>query len=343
MSLFPLWDRAISVRSGFGCRDNILLSHSRPEAGAFFSAGLEASAFRLAEDGSHLSFLLTADNNHYFSASQVNDESLALAQVQFRKPFATEWQAQFPLEYFYQNQIVDVSATEVDLRTIEVEAHNVQFTPSLRRNVGTASWLELSAPVARRIYLDPLDSFWEGGPKLTFGRSYGRKSEWTIGYSFLERAYDSRTQTTSTSANVNGTTLEFRQHKFEIASAHFWDEARRWRSLTKFSYRLNADNGSGYFDYGRWQVSEQIRFRAKNWELLGEIRLGHYQFDTQTVSDTDSSKRHLSELIWHVRAERQFHKHLTRYADFEQEHAFSNQPIERYRVNTVSGGVIVEF
>ena len=90
-------------------------------------------------------------------------------------------------------------------------------------------------------------------------------------------------------------------------------------------------------------MSEQLRFRSKVWELLAEVRFGNYLFDVQTVSSTDLSERELADLIWHLRAERQFNKHLKGYVDFEQGHSFSNQSVERYVVNTVSGGVILGF
>jgi hypothetical protein len=343
MSLFPLWDHSLNVRTGFGWRDNVLLSHRHQRSSAFLSAGLEGTAFRLAEDGTQLSFLLTADDNRYLSVPQVDDELLVLSQALLRKPFASEWQATASMEYFYQDQVLDVSATEVNLRTIDVKGHNVQFTPALRRNMAGAGWLEISTPVARRIFREPLDSYWEGGPKMTFGHPYGRKSEWTIGYSFVERPYDTRPETTATGRPVPSTSLDFRQHKLEAASWHFWDEARHWRTVTKLSYRLNEDNGSGYFDYGRAQLSEQLRFRTKAWELLAEARFAHYLFDQQIVSATDRSKRQLAEFIWHLRAERQFTKWLRGYLDFEQERSLSNQPVERYTVNTISGGVVWQF
>lgn len=343
MSLFPLWDRSFSVRTGFGYKDNVLLSHNDPRRSAFASAGFEASVFRLAEDGTLLNLLFTADDNYYFSVPELNDELLVMTAVQLKKPFASDWQATFSLDYFYQDQVLDVSATETNLTAIEVEGHSVQFTPALRRNFGEAGWLELSAPVARRIFREPLDDFWEAGPKLTFGHPYGRKSEWTMSYSFTDRPYDTRTETDSMGVPRPGTDLEFQQHKLEIASWHHWDEQRRWRTVTKLSYRINEDNGSGYFDYGRVQISEQLRFRAKPWELLAEIRFGHYFYDVQRVSLTDRSHRRLSDLVWRLRAERQFLKWLKGYVDFEQEWSLSNQPLERYNVNTVSGGLIWEF
>ena len=82
MSLFPLWDRSFSVRTGFGFKDNVLLSHSNPQQSAFFSAGFEASVYRLAEDGTEFNFLFTADDNYYFSVPQLDDELLVLTAVQ---------------------------------------------------------------------------------------------------------------------------------------------------------------------------------------------------------------------------------------------------------------------
>ena len=63
----------------------------------------------------------------------------------------------------------------------------------------------------------------------------------------------------------------------------------------------------------------------------------------QTVSDTDLRKRHRTDLTLALRGERQLAKHVRLYAQYDYERTDSNSALDEYTVNTVSGGVAVEF
>jgi hypothetical protein len=106
-----------------------------------------------------------------------------------------------------------------------------------------------------------------------------------------------------------------------------------------------VDNLHGYFDYERYSVSQEIRFQTAAWELIAEARLSNYRYPVQTVSDDDLDprKRRRSELTVTLRGERQIAKHVRLYAQYDYERTDSNAAFDEYTVNTVSGGVAVEF
>jgi hypothetical protein len=142
---------------------------------------------------------------------------------------------------------------------------------------------------------------------------------------------------------VTNTVRTVAQHDITGAWKHYWDAARRWRTATKLGYRDSSDDFSGYFDYERYSVSQEVRFQTATWEITAEARLSHYRYPVQTVSDTDLRKRERSDLTLALRGERQITKHIRLYAQYDYERTDSNSALDEYTVNTVSGGVAVEF
>ena len=132
-------------------------------------------------------------------------------------------------------------------------------------------------------------------------------------------------------------------HEVQFGWRHFWDAKRHWRSSTRLGYRHSVENVSGYFDYDRYELVHQVRFKTERWELSAEGRLAHYRFPVQTVSNADPEKRRRTDLRATLRAERQLTAHLRLYAHYEYERSDSNQILDEYAVNTFSTGFSVEF
>jgi hypothetical protein len=57
----------------------------------------------------------------------------------------------------------------------------------------------------------------------------------------------------------------------------------------------------------------------------------------------DPSKRRRSDWTLHLRVERQLLPHVKGFAEYDREQSLSNVSIEEYTVNTVSGGLMVEY
>ena len=354
-TLLPKWEPSFSVRAGGGYRDNVTLAStgSATESSPFFRSGLELAAFHPPWKGTEITLFLDAEDTRYFSSRSVDDEQTVFAQGEIKHQWLNDWQAGVAVDGSYQNQVVDI--TENDLagaqvlstnHAVLVRGESVAVRPSVRRDLSEKTWLAFEFPVIRQWYELPLDDQWEGGPAITYGVAYGHGSEVTFAYDYVYREYDTAPLRTRSGDPTNGVRA-IDQHEFRWAWKHHWDEDRRWRTTVKAGYRNATDNGSGYYDYDRVSASAALRWRKHPWELTAEVRYAHYQFPVQTVGSLllngDPEKRRRSDWSLHLRAERQLMPHLKAFAEYDREQAISNVSIEEYSVNTVSGGVMVEY
>ena len=121
---------------------------------------------------------------------------------------------------------------------------------------------------------------------------------------------------------------------------HRWDEQRHWTTTTKVGWLYNQDNGSGYFDYDRLQLTQKLRWRQGAWEIAGGARLGWYY---HRVQKEGSEHRERSYVTLDLRVERRLGKHCFVYAMGERDWNWSNDPLDEYNDWMASAGVGVEF
>jgi hypothetical protein len=340
--LLPGWEHAFTVRSGGGYKDNVTLSHAAPVASPFVGAGAEAFFHRLTLDGPQYTLLAGGDYNRYLDAPGAENEALAYARAQAKLLFGDTAEASLAGDYYFQHQVLDVSVTETNLEAVLVTGHAFTARPGGRLNLGRQYWLSLEIPVTCQWYADPLDDYLETGPRLYFGRTYGHLSEVSLGYELTWRGYDSLA-TDAQGYAVPDTHRRYWQQEARLVWRHYFDEPRHWRASTKLGYKMNRDNAAGYFDYDRVGGWQQFRYRAGRWELTAEAGVAYYRYLTQTVSPTDLRKRERTRVTAGVRCERTLVKSLKLVAAYEYERTLSNDPIETYSVNTVSGGLSWEF
>lgn len=337
------WDKSFNLRASGGYNDNLLLSSVAKESSYFINGGLDFTFFRLPLDGREFTLFLNSDYTWYPQGRQVDHEQFAVAFSHFKLDLTPAWNAGLDLQYIYQDQVIDTSITETNSSPTLVQGHGITARPSVRRELPQGFWLAANAGVTRWFYKAPLDDYWEGGPQLSAGRDYGFKSSFSLSYHWTLRAYDTREQVTLNGAVVLGTSLEFTQNELEAALRHNFDAQRHWRSATKFGVLWNDDNGSGYFNFVRYQISEQLRYVAKSWELKAHAKFSHYDFTRQTASAADFSSRQKDILGCGLRGEKTLLPALKLFAEFAYERSLANRATDEYTVNKVSAGVDWEF
>jgi hypothetical protein len=246
-------------------------------------------------------------------------------------------------QYFAQSQVLDLSITETNREASEARGHTLTLEPALRVNLPRQHWLSFGGVGTRQFYAEPLDDYWEGGPKLGLGRDYGRTSTVSLNYSPSWRFYDSDEARAADGTSIPGTQRRRLQHDTRLNWRHHWDEAKHWRSTIALGGRWNEENGGGYSDYTRWGAMAQLRYRVKSWEVELEGRVARYEYSTQTVSDTDLSLRRRTDWSVALRIERELSKHLRLSGRFEREQTHSNDSLEEYHVNTLSAALQWEF
>lgn len=338
-----LWDVSVNVRVGAGYKDNVTLSRFGAEASPALMSGLDLLVFRLPTDGAELSFMFSGDDTRFLSAQRTDKEQTFFALGQLKADCASGWGGGLAVEYLYLDQVLDASTLDYGTGSIQARGHGLILSPTICRRLGAASTLELAFPVNRYYYVWPLDDYWEGGPRLALKHEYGWRSELEVSYELARRLYDNRWQASAAGELLPDTGLEFLLQRAQAAWRHHWDQNRHWRSTTKLGVEINQDNGSGYFDYRRYFVSEQLRFRAGGWELRARGALSFYDYALQTVSATNPAKRNKMLLTASFRAEKSLAKKLKLFAEFEHERALANITYDAYRGNTVCCGLDWEF
>jgi len=348
--LLPLWDTVYTLRSGFGYKDNVFLSHTDAQGSTFVSGGGDVMILRVSPTGPQYNFFASGDANHYFSTSSSHNEYTAFAQAQVENEFTTSFKGSLAAEYFYQDQVLDVSFIDpsipngsVTTQSEPVRGHTITARPAVRLDLPQKLWLALESPLTFQYYQEPLDDYWTTGAKLTLGWAYGHNSRLTLSYEPGWRYYANDEALTETGAIIPGTQRKRFQQDALLTWRHYWDEAKHWRTTTKFGGRRAEENGGGFSDYTMYLASAQIQFRAARWEISGEARARWYDYDNQTVSPTDSTKLKRTDWILAGRIEREITTHVKFIIGFEREATTSNDPLESYTVNTASGSLQFEF
>lgn len=341
-SLF--WDATGNLRTGVGYKDNLLLSDISPEESGFFRTEAEVMLLRLPLDGHEFFFLGYGEDIRYFSGDEVDSEQVAFGLARYLRQLGQNWKVGTSLQYMFQDQVFDASLTETNRSSVQARGHSFRVTPAARLDMKGRTWVELEAIAGRQLFAEPLDDYWEPGARLTGGKQYGHKSEVSLSYEITRRRYDVRVPYTASGIpEEGGGDLSYLQQEAALRLRHNWDKAKRWQTTSKLSYYHSADNGSGYFDYHRYQVSQQARRQEEKWQVTGQARLSYYDYPVQTVSPDDGSLRYRLSLVMELRGEVKLTKHFKVFGQYENESNWANTSYDQYNVNVVCGGIDFEW
>ena len=340
----PLWNYAAELRGGFGYKDNVLLSHTNTQGSAFWMSSAELMIFRLPTHGWQFNFFADASDARYFNSPDVDNEQTALAAAQLSKDFGHGWESTLSLNYLYQNQVFDYSANYYSNQSSvgKILGHTLMPRWALRKNLG-AFWIEGEASGTRQWLDEPLDSYWQIGPRAVAGYGWGRGSELAVSYQYARLDYDNREQVDVQGAAVTNTVLALNTHLAELCLTHYLDEKRHWQTGTAFGYEVSLDNGWGFYDYDNYRLSQQVRYRDQNWEITARARVSHYQYAIQTVSDTDTELRYKTMVSFGLRVERKLAKHLKAHASYSWDRSLSNLEFDDYQASVIAGGLALMF
>lgn len=339
-----LWQQMYSVRGGMGYKDNPTLSSTAPKGSAFWFAGGDAMLFRLPSGGWTVTALGSVDNLSYLDKTiGVENEQSAVAMVQAAKELGNGWKTGLGSTYMYQDQVLDVSASEgSELAVAEVLGHTLTGRWFLRKDL-KPYWLEAEATAARMWMSAPIDSSWTAGPRLTLGRAFGPRTQISATWQWIQTAYDTRGKTDSAGVEIPDTTLRFGAHSVGVAWSQTWDDKARWRTSTGIGVDLNTDNSSGYFDSRQYRFAEGLVFSAGTWKVSVNIGLSYLDCPVQAVSLDDPALRRKTAISGGGHVEKGFGKHVAVFANYTYERSLSNAAYDHYIANAVSSGVEFRF
>lgn len=339
-----LWSRDIVVRFGLGYKDNVLLSPLLQQGSAFFTSGMDLTVLRLPLDGLEFTFSITGDDTRYWKAPDgVKGEDLWLASAQFQKYLLNEWRVGTEVRYIYADQVLEELAMTGGVSAVQAKGSTLGLRPFVRRDLNTNCWVQLEAPVTREWWQSPLDPDWKYGLQGLLGCSYGYHSECTFtcgGFYIPHSVWLARD---AAGNELPGLRLALWRQVFEFKWEHEWDPRQRWCSTTKAGLQADLDNGGGYFDYNRYSLSEELRFRTPDWEIKAGAGVSYLDFLVQAVTAPPGPTLNLALLDCSLRVERRLYKTLRGFASYEHEQGLSNDPESTYHAEVVSAGMSWEF
>lgn len=300
--------------------------------------------WRIPIDGTEVYTLLSASDTRFLEDVDVDKEQTLFLLNQVKHEWNERWTAGAELQYYYLDQVLDVSTLESEnLNALPLKAHTLTFQPMVERKL-TSRWsLMMAGVVDRQFFSDPLDDYWEWGPLLEATLDYGHRSEFTVSYEFAHRLHDTREKVSRTGFRIPGSRLEYYQNEIEFGLKHYWDKERKWRTWTKAGYERNDDNGSGYYDLNRFKFRQEVRYREKNWEISSRASLLYYDYDHQQVSRTDPSSRYKTGLVLSIKGERNITEEFKLFCEVEHEKSLSNRQSNEYDATKFLAGIDLEF
>jgi hypothetical protein len=341
-NLQPLavWDTTARVTAGLGYRENVLRSSIAPESSAFFNTSVDASFMRFTESGAYVTFFVLFDDTQYFDAPSVDYERFFSATLQAAAPIGPNDELGGQGNYLYQHQVVDLSETETLRSRMLVDGYTYMLRPYWKHTFDGSWAFQVEPEIVRQLYSGDISGYWAPAAGVRLIRSYGHRSELSLYGQAKYIEYDSREEFDSAGLAIPNTSLVYQQKEAGGQWRHNFDKERHWRTTSRLSYMSSQDSGSGYFDYSRSQVSQQLRWKNARWEIKSGARLGWYNYPEQKVGSEHFER---SSIALDVRIERRLGKHWLLYSLAEHEWSMSNDALEQYNNWMVGGGAGYEF
>jgi hypothetical protein len=341
-----LWSDQISVFSGLGYKDNVLLSPFNPHGSAFVVNGLDAVIIRLPLDGWKVEGTISGEDRQYWRDVGTSSEDLFIAGLRLQREWVEGWQAGLELRGLYENRVLDISPQPRVPATVLVRGESFTVQPSLRKDLVSGWWLQLEMPVSRYWLASPLDDYWEFGPVVTAGYDIGKRSEITLNDGVTYQNHNAWVAYADPNGNLPlPQKLEIFQNQTELAWRQYWDAHLRWQTFTHLVFDSLEDNGGGYFNEYQYQVLQDLRWQTADWLIKGSVALSYEDYPVQGVGKLNGQTlyRDLWDLSGEV--ERRLYKRLKVYAKLEYQRAISNEVLDAqdYHATTVSGGLRWEF
>ena len=335
-----LWDEKLSLSSGLGYKDNVLLSAFHPQGSGFFVNGLDFMIVRAPLDGWQVVGSLIGDDIRYWRNVGPGSEDSFISSLRIQRDLAGGWQASLEARGLYENQVLDISTSQGVPATALVKGYGITAQPSVRKDLQSGVWLQVAIPVTRWFFESPLDDYWETGPVASAGYEFGQRSDLSLSYGGSYQSHDKWVALNAFGRPLSPL-LVIWQQRAEIAWHAYWDEHHRWRSSTRLIFAYREDNGGGYFNYYQYQVIEELRWHTADWEIKGSAQFAYEDYPVQGTGILNGQTLYRKLLDFSLGVERRLFKHWKACAKLEYQDVLSNEGghAGNYTAMTVTGGL----
>jgi hypothetical protein len=318
-----LWDEQVSVSSGLGYKENVLLSAFDPRGSAFVVNGLDLMVLRLPLDGWQVVGLLVGDDIRYWRNVGTDSEDSLLSSIRIQREWPDGWRAALEWRGLYEKQVLDITTQEGAPATALVEGYGITARPSVRKDFQAGWWLQVEMPITRWYFRAPLDDYWEFGPVVTLGYDLGKYSALTVSYG---ASYQQHAEWLALDRYRRPLLqhLEMFQDRTELAWNQDWDAHKHLHSSTRLIFADNEDNGGGYFNYDQYQIVQDLRWQTADWQVKAAAQQVYELYPVQDIGVHNGQllNRHLLDLS--LEMERRLFKRWKAFGKVQYQRGHSN-------------------
>jgi len=336
----PKWSPVLTLEAGLGVKENVALSPVRPETSPLLRTLIDLIVLRDNSDGLE-AFVYGSWEDFRYNDSEVDKEQTGLLMVEFKKEFESGWDLSWNGQYIYQNQVLDLSTDFAIPNTLRIEGNTFLTSAAARRYLPKRFWAEGRFELGRQDFISPLDDYWEYTPRFELAK-WWKQNHVAMSYQFTDRPYDNRAEPDGNGLDILGTQLEYNVHRLELEWKQNWGTNDVWRSTTKVRREVSTDNGTGYFKFRRWRISEKVRYKRDKWTVTAEASWSPFVYPNQEAVLGLIERRKRTDWGFSLRLDRLINKYWRGYLAYDWEKSDSNQTSSTYSVNIVHAGLVFE-
>ena len=334
LAALPKWSTSVAVKTGYGFKDNLLLSHVGEERSAFARGSMEFLLLRVPQGSFDYMVFAELEGTHYFTAKTSDRDAKVWVRTEPAYRLGESVKLSLPVTGYYYDQVFDVSDTDVDRRVAELKVRGGMIGPVARWDFLPTWSIEAQAVGQRKRYDDGANDGHIGEGVATLG---WRRHDWLevrVSGARRWRDYDRRTQYSAAGRELAGTTLKIAERDLEARFDVTWDTAAHWQTSTRVNRVHYGDNGSGYFNYREQKIGQDVEWRNDAWLVRIAGSASRVDFSVQTVGlGTEPPARITDDFTAGIHAERKLTSRWTVYGSYSWERSRSNDVFASYVVN----------
>lgn len=340
--LGPAWVWGVTVRAGAEWRDNVLLSPVSPTARTLLRSQLESYLWRRpAGQWEWLGFLNGDVGRLLDPLPELAGEQEWFAHAEGRWTPRPGWRVSLTAQSYYQDQVLDLSATETERFVARMRVRGwrggADLTVPLPRDL---AWV-LGGKAHRSDYADFLEDFTEeeGHTALRWrsDRGEGRSLMVALDWSERRRTHPDRNQYTAGGRPLPGTQLKFRMNEARLETKLV---RGNWSGSLAIVGLSNRDLASRYFNYTEQGAQLTLERATPTWRVAVEVGGSRSRYDVQTVGiGFDPPLRRRDHREMRLRVERVLSPRWSLFADVSEERSRENEAGGTYRARLLALGL----
>lgn len=332
----PFWSSEGYVSTGYGYRENVLLSQANELDSPFVFVGVEAMGIRSVPDESDEWFvLLMLENSRFFDIEDFENETLLFAQVHYARKWRSVGTFGLGLEHMYSSQAFDASLDEIDEASSLVVKGN-QTTLSTDFKFRESSVLKMTAG---RMAFDEESSDYDLG-ELSYFESFalGPSSELEFSLKGVDRDYVNRFARDDAGVVIEGTFLQLREWRSRVSVSRSHPLWRGEGDVKVFAdYSQQSSVASAYYDRALAKFGTRLKWAFESWCILAGAT--YYRADYDARLGEDGRERSDDDWRWSFELERSLANDWSLYLQFNSAEKETNESLSSYQTNTFMLGV----